>query len=175
MLRNKLRIVSWNWSKKIADDNKLQKGNNSPKTLIVEINESISISQSPKKIWNFWMLVTTDVQWRDGITKAEWTSLPPYGIGSTGIHYNKDIGAMPWTITRWEDGRLTEWVHRESRIKGSIASYHVEPENGGSRVTLHAKMVGPLIMRIMMVFMGGMMKRGVKADLQKLKAVVEMT
>jgi len=139
----------------------------------MEIIESISISKSPEKIWNFWMPVTTDVQWRDGITKAEWTSKPPYGTGSTGIHYHKDFGAMPWTIIRWEDGRHTEWVHRESRMKGSIASYHVEPDNGGSLVSIYAKMVGPLFMRIIMVFMGGKMKKGIKADLIKLKALME--
>ena len=139
----------------------------------MEINESISISQSPEKVWNFWMLVTTDTQWRDGITEAEWTSQPPYGKGSTGIHYHKDLGAMPWTIIGWEDGRHTEWVHRESKIRGSIASYHVEPETGGCHVSIYAKMVGPLFMRIMMIFMGGKMKKGVKADLQKLKAIME--
>jgi hypothetical protein len=30
------------------------------------------------------MDVANDVQWRNGIIKAEWTSQPPYGIGSTG-------------------------------------------------------------------------------------------
>ncbi len=80
---------------------------------------------------------------------------------------------MPWTIIKWENGRHMEWVHKESRIKGSIASYHVEPENGGSRVTVHAKMVGPLFMRIIIVFIGGKMKKGVKADLQKLKVLME--
>jgi len=139
----------------------------------MEINESISISKSPEKIWNFWMPVTTDVQWRDGITKAEWTSQPPYGKGSTGIHYHKDFGAMPWTIIRWEEGRHMEWVHRESRIKGSIASYHVEPENGGSHITIHSKMVGPLLMRIIIIFMGGKIIKSVKADLQKLKSLME--
>ena len=139
----------------------------------MEINESISISKSPDEIWNFWIPVSTDVQWRDGITKAELTSQPPYGVGSTGIHYHKDLGPMPWTIIKWENGRHMEWVHKESRIKGSIASYHVEPENGGSRVTVHAKMVGPLFMRIIIVFIGGKMKKGVKADLQKLKVLME--
>ena len=139
----------------------------------MEINESISISQSPEKIWDFWLQVTTDAQWRDGITKAELTSQPPHGIGSTGIHHHKDFGELPWTIIRWEDGRYMEWVHRESRIKGSIASYHVEPENGGSRVTLKSRLVGPLFMRIIMVFIGGKMKKGVKADLQKLKVLME--
>jgi len=42
------------------------------------------------------MDVSNDVYWRDGMTKAEWTSHPPYGIGSTGEHTHKDIGLMKW-------------------------------------------------------------------------------
>jgi len=139
----------------------------------MEINESISISQSPEKIWGFLVLVTTDVQWRDGITKAELTSQPPYGIGSTGVHYHKNLGAFPWTIIKWEDGRHMEWVHRESKLKGTIAFYHVEPENGGSCVTLYTKMVLPFLMRIIMVFMRGKIIKGIKADLNKLKTIME--
>ena len=119
------------------------------------------------------MPVTTDVQWRDGITKAEWTSQPPYGIGSTGVHYTKDLGAMTWKIIKWEDGRYFEFVHIEGRLKGSIASYHVEPENGGSIVSIRAKMAGSLIMRLMMVLVKNKIKNGFKADLQMLKDLME--
>lgn len=139
----------------------------------MRINESISISQSPEKIWNFWMAVSTDAQWRSGINKAEWTSQPPFGIGSTGVHYTNDFGAIPWRIIRWEDCSYFEFIHIEGRLKGSIASYHVEPENGGSLVSIHAKMAGPFIMRIIMVFMKSKMRKGIKADLEKLKFLLE--
>ena len=139
----------------------------------MEINESISISQSPQKIWKFWVPVTTDAQWRDGVTKADWTTQSPYGVGSKGIHYHKDLGVLPWTIIKWEEGRHVEWVFGESKMKGVIGSYHVEPENGGSRVTLNTKMVLPFFMRIVMIFIGGKMIKGVKADLQKLKSIME--
>ena len=139
----------------------------------MKISESISISKSPKEIWAFWMPVSTDAQWRSGIVKAEWNSQPPYGIGSTGVHYTNDLGAMTWKIINWEDGRFFEFVHIEGRLKGSIASYHVESENGGSLVTINAKMAGPLVMRIIMVFMKNRMINGIKADLQKLKYILE--
>jgi len=141
--------------------------------MTMKINESISISQNPEKIWNFWMPVYTDAQWRNGITKAEWTSQPPYGISSTGIHYTKDIGAIPWKIIHWEDGRYFEFIHTGGRLKGSIASYHVEPENSGSRVSIRANMAGPFIMRILMVFMKDKMTKGIKADLLMLKDLME--
>ena len=86
----------------------------------MESSESIPIAQSPELIWNFWLPVSTDVQWRSGITKAEMTSQPPHGVGSTGIHYHEKLGPMPWTIIKWEDGRHMEWVFEESMMKGTI-------------------------------------------------------
>jgi hypothetical protein len=140
----------------------------------MEISESISISQSPEKIWNFWMPVTTDVQWRNGITKAELTSQPPFGVGSTGLHYHNDLGPLPWTIIKWEDGRHMEWMFGECKIKGFIGFYHVEPEDDGSHVTMkQIKAVLPFLMRIIMVFTSGIIKKSMKGDLQRLKAIME--
>ena len=119
------------------------------------------------------MDVTNDVQWRNGITKAEWTSRPPYGLGSTGEHTHKDMGAMNWEITRIEDGSSFEFIHTAGGLKGSIAIFQVEPENKGSRVNVQMRMSGPFIMRFMMFFMGSMMRKGVRGDLQKLKELME--
>ncbi|MFC2118824.1 SRPBCC family protein [Bacteroidota bacterium] len=136
----------------------------------MEIKGSISISQTPEKIWNYLLLVTTDVEWRTDYSKTEWTSKPPYGIGSTGIHYHKKMGAIPWTIIKWEEGCHMEWIIGESKFRNSIGSYHVEPENGGSLVTVHSKMILPFIMRIIMAVIGRMV---VKADLIRLKTIME--
>jgi len=137
------------------------------------INETISISRNPEPIWNYLMDVSNDVYWRNGITKAEWTSQPPYGIGSTGEHIHKDMGAMNWEITRFEDGRSYEFVHTAGGLKGSIAIFQVDPENNGSRLNVQMRVSGPLIMRIMMVFMGKMMRKAVRGDLKKLKELME--
>ena len=139
----------------------------------MRIRESISISRSAEEIWDFWMPVSTDAQWRSGIVKAEWTSRPPYGIGSTGVHYTKDLGEMTWKIINWEDGRYFEFIHIAGRFTGSIASYHVEPENGGSLVSIHANMAGPIIMRIIMFFIKKKMTEGIKADLHRPKYLLE--
>lgn len=137
------------------------------------INESISISQNPESIWNFWIDVINDVRWRDGIVNAEWTSAPPYGVGSTGKHTHKDMGDMDWEITRFEDGLSFEFIHRAGALKGSIANFKVEPESSGSRVNVQMRMSGPVFMRFMMFFMGRMMRKGVRSDLQKLKDILE--
>jgi hypothetical protein len=140
----------------------------------MKIKESIFILQSPVEIWKFWLPVSTDVQWRGGITKAEMTSQPPHGVGSTGIHYSKDLGPLPWTIIRWENGRHMEWVFGECKVmKGAIGYYHVDPESNGSRVSMESTMVPPFFMRIIMFFMSGKIRKGMKGDLQRLKAVME--
>jgi len=137
------------------------------------INESIPISRKPESIWSYWVDVSNDVHWRNGITEAEWTSQPPYGPGSTGEHTHKEMGVMKWEITRIEDGSSFEFIHTAGGLKGSIATFQVEPENKGSCVNVQMRMSGPIIMRFMMFFMGSMMRKGVRGDLQKLKELME--
>lgn len=141
----------------------------------MKISESISIAQSPDRIWTFWLPVSTDAQWRDGIVKAEWTSQPPYGIGSSGAHYSKDGGVMSWKVIRWEEGRYFEFIHTEGRLKGSVASYHVEPEKQGSLVSLHADMTGPFIIRIILNIMKAYFRKSIRTDLKRLKDLMENT
>ena len=119
------------------------------------------------------MDVSNDVYWRNGMTKAEWTSQPPYGKGSTGEHTHKDIGIMKWEVTQIENGSSFEFIHTEGGLKGSIAFFQVEAENKGSLVKAQMRMSGPLIMRIMIFFMGGTMRKSVRGDLQKLKELLE--
>lgn len=140
----------------------------------MRIKETIFISRRPEEIWDFWLPVSTDTQWRGGITKAELTSEPPFGVGSTGIHYSKDLGPMPWTIIRWEDGRHMEWVFGECKVmEGAIGYYHVEAENNGSFVSMESTMEPPFFMRVIMFFMSGKIRKSMKGDLQRLKAIME--
>ena len=119
------------------------------------------------------MDVTNDVHWRNGITKAVWTSQPPYGIGSTGEHTHKDMGVMNWEVTSFHDGSSFEFIHTAGGLTGSIAFFNVESENNGSRVNVQMRVSGPFIMRVMMLFMAGIMRKGVRGDLHKLKELME--
>jgi hypothetical protein len=137
------------------------------------INESLFISRKPEPIWSFWMDVSNDIYWREGIVHAEWTSQPPYGMGSTGEHIHKAMGAMNWEVTGFEKGRSFEFVHTAGGLKGSTAIFKVESENNGSRVSVQMSVSGPFFMRFMMFFMAGKMHKGVRRDLRKLKDLLE--
>ena len=81
---------------------------------------------------------------------------------------------MPWTIIKWEDGRHMEWIFGECKIKGFLGFYHVEPENGVSRVSMQQTTPElPFFMRILMVFTRGIIKKSMKSDLLRLKAIME--
>jgi hypothetical protein len=137
------------------------------------INETIYISKKPGIIWNYLMDVSNDVDWRNGITKAEWTSPPPYGLGSTGEHTHKDMGILTWRITSFHDGSSFEFLHTSGGLKGSIANFRVEPEDNGSRIRVQMRVTGSPIMRLMLFLMGDTMRKGVQGDLQKLMELLD--
>ena len=105
--------------------------------------------------------------------KAEWTTQPPYGIGSKGEHIHENMGAMNWEVIRFDDGNSFEFIHTKGGLKGSTAFFEVKPEKRGSRVSVQMRISGPFLMRFMMLFMAGMMRKGVREDLQKLKELLE--
>jgi len=139
----------------------------------MRIIESISISREPQVIWDFWLPVVNEPRWRSGAIETRWTSEPPYGVGSTGLHLHRKFGEVPWEVTGWEEGRLIEFVHRGGKLVGSVGTYRVEPEQGGCRVTIEGELVLPFLMRILWVFLGGRMRRGIREDLERLKAIME--
>lgn len=137
------------------------------------ISESLLISNKPEFVWQYWMDVTNDVHWRNGIIKAVWTSHPPHGIGSTGEHTDKNMGVLYWEVTRFEDGKSFEFTHTSGGLKGSVGFFHVEPDKEGSLVKVKMRISGPFVMRIMLLFMGSMIRKNVRGDLEKLRELLE--
>jgi len=137
------------------------------------INESISIAREPELIWKYWMDVSNDVYWRNGIIKAVWTSHPPYGIGSTGEHTDNNMGILYWEVTRFEDGKSFEFTHTAGGLKGSVGFFQVEPENDGSLIKVKMRISGSFIMRLMLLFMESMIRKNVRGDIEKLRELLE--
>lgn len=137
------------------------------------IKESISILQTPETIWRYWLDVANDVNWRNGIIKGDWTSPPPYGVGSTGEDTHEQMGSIKWEVTQFQDGRSFEFIHTAGPLKGSIAFFQVDPDGDGSRVQIRVRLTGPFLMRIMLLFMGGKVRSGLRGDFQRLKQIME--
>jgi uncharacterized membrane protein len=138
-----------------------------------DVETSIWIARPPEDIWEYWYDVSNETQWRGGVITSQWTSEPPHGVGSTGLHVVKGTGDWPWRVTDWEDLRSMSWDITGGRFEGAHAGYRIAPEDDGSRVTIHIRVKQSVLMRILMLIMKRRMRAQLAADLEKLKAVME--
>lgn len=138
-----------------------------------DIKSSIWIARPPEDIWDFLSVISTDTQWRTGVTDAGWVSEPPHGVGSTGLHIVEGFGDWPWKVTEFDEPRIMGWDVTGGRFKGSHGAYRIEPEGDGSRMTIETRLRKGLVMRILTLLLKGRMERGNFADLEKLKAIME--
>jgi hypothetical protein len=70
-----------------------------------DIDSSIWIARPPEEIWNYIFEISNETQWRSGVIDAKWTSDPPHGVGSTGLHITESFGEVPWEIIEWEESQ----------------------------------------------------------------------
>ena len=138
-----------------------------------DIESSIWIARPPEEIWNYIFDISHEAQWRSGTIEAKWTSDPPHGVGSTGLHIAEGFGEVPWKVIEWEEPHNASWEFTGSRFKGVHGGYRDAPEDTGSRVTIHARAKRLSLARIVMLIMKRSLKRQNAADLEKLKAIME--
>jgi hypothetical protein len=138
-----------------------------------DIEGSIWIARPPKDIWNFIFDTSNDTQWRDRVTDARWTSDPPHGVGSTGVHVIEGMGDWTWETTALVEPRIMSWRYTAGRFEGSHGAYRIEPEGDGSRFIMDNHFKRSIIMTLLMLVMKGRTKRQFAADLERLKAILE--
>lgn len=138
-----------------------------------DIETSIWIKRPPEDIWNFLSAISTDTQWRAGVTDAKWVSEPPYGVGSTGLHIIEGIGDWPWKVSEYDEPRIMAWDVTGGRFEGSHGAYRLEPEGEGSRFTIETRFKRGLLMSFLGLLLKGTIKRGNVSDLEKLKTILE--
>ncbi len=138
-----------------------------------DIVSSIWIARPAQDIWNYVFEVSTDAQWRDDVIEAQWTSDPPYGVGSTGQHIIKGIGDWPWVTITSVEPRIMGWRVSGGRFEGSHGAYRMEPEGDGSRFFMDTRFKRSIVLSVLMLVMKGRIKRQNAADLNNLKAILE--
>jgi hypothetical protein len=143
------------------------------KTPKADQESSIWIARPPEEIWNYIFDIAHEAQWRLGVTDAQWTSDPPYGIGSTGLHITENFGTVQWKIIEWEEPYNATWEFTSGLFKGVRGGYRVAPENTGSRVTIHGRAKWASLAKIIMLIMKRSLDRQNTADLEKLKVIME--
>lgn len=138
-----------------------------------DIASSIWIARPPEDVWNYLIDVSHDTQWRDGVNEAQWTSDPPHGVGSTGLHIIEGVGDWPWQATAVTEPRVLAWDVTGGRFKGSHGAYRLEPEGDGTRFTLETRMKRSILISLLMLVLKGRITQQNVIDLEKLKTIME--
>lgn len=141
----------------------------------MRIEESVVINRSPDEVFSFLATRSNDPLWMGTVVESHWLepSESP-GLGRRGRMAMKTFGRrMEYLdeVTAYEPGR--QIAHRT--IEGPIdldTACLCEPADGGCRTTIVAeadKMFG----RLLDPLVARLMRRGFKADLANLKAILE--
>jgi hypothetical protein len=138
-----------------------------------DIESSIWIARAPEDIWNFFSVISTDAQWRNGVIDAKWISEPPHKVGSTGLHIIEGVGDYPWKVSKFEEPRIMAWEVTGGRFEGNHGAYRIAPDGDGSRVTIETRFKQGIVMWFLGLLLKGMLKRGNATDLEKLKTILE--
>ena len=143
----------------------------------MNLTASIHIGSPTATVSAYVMDVTHDSEWRTGVVEAAFTSGPPIGVGTTGfdrIEANGREMVSTWTIFEYEPGLHARWTLDSGPIRGS-GGYICDPVATGTVFTLEAQ-VKPLgWYRLLGPIFGMIGRKQNRADVQKLKAILETT
>ena len=150
----------------------------------MEIEESIIINRRPEDVFAFLEVRSNDATWMAAVVESEWldgtaTDLPaPIGVGRRGRMLLKLPGRQAEFIdevTEYEPGRRI--AHRT--VNGPMplnTACLCEPAGDGCRATVMGateRLPGGLLGRAAAPLVTMVMRRGFKADLVRLKRILE--
>lgn len=145
-----------------------------------KIEESIIINRSPEEVFAFIDDRTNDPKWMESVLESEWVdSGETTELGRQGRFVMKAMGRREFTdeVTEYEPGRLV--AHRfVSDSMAFHAACIAEPDESGERcrVTVTYKperLPGGVLGRLMAPLTLRMVRRNYRADLARLKDILE--
>jgi len=143
----------------------------------MNISATIFINRPVAEVFDYVMEVPHDAQWRTGVVEAAFTSDERLGVGATGfdrIEANGRNMVSRWTVFEYEPGVLARWTLDSGPIRGT-GGYICEPAMDGTRFTLEAEVKPTGWYRLLGPIFGLIGRRQNRADVRKLKAILEGT
>jgi hypothetical protein len=135
----------------------------------------IQIDRSPPDVFAYVMNVANDADWRTGVVEAAFTSPGPAGVGSEGfdrVDANGRTMESRWRVTEWAPDSHARWDLVSGPISGT-GGYICEPSGTGTRFTLEAHIRPTGFFRLLGPVFGLIGRRQNRADVRKLKAILE--
>jgi hypothetical protein len=143
----------------------------------VNLTATIRIDSPTATVSAYVMDVPNDSEWRTGVVEAAFTSGTPIGVGTTGfdrIEANGREVVSTWTISDYEPGLHARWTLDSGPIRGT-GGYVCDPIATGTVFTLEARVKPTGWYRLLGPIFGMIGRKQNRADVQKLKAILEGT
>jgi len=145
----------------------------------VRIEQSIIIDRPPEEVFEFLALRSNDPVWMASVVESDWLEPDaPLGVGRRGRMVQKIFGRRSKYIdevTDYQPGRRIAHRTVEGPIQLNTACI-TEPTSGGTRVTVLAeteKFVDGVFGRVANPLVAKLVRRSFKADLAKLKGILQ--
>jgi len=139
---------------------------------------SVFINRSPQRIFDFLSNPVNFERWMPLMQSAAWTSSGEPGVGTTGRGIMKMLGRemeLLLEVTRWDvPGRLGfKILNNPFPLEVMEYVYRLEPEDGGTRLTLDGEIEMVRFMRFAEGLMGKMYVKSNRNELNTAKQLLE--
>jgi uncharacterized protein YndB with AHSA1/START domain len=139
---------------------------------------SVFINRSPQRIFDFLSNPVNFERWMPMMQSAMWTSSGEPGVGTTGRGIMKMAGRemeLLLEVTRWDvPGRLGfKILNNPFPMEAMEYVYRLEPEDGGTRLTLDGEFELVRVLRFAEGLMGKMYVKSNRNELNTAKQLLE--
>jgi uncharacterized protein YndB with AHSA1/START domain len=139
---------------------------------------SVFINRSPQRVFDFLSNPVNFERWMPLMQSAAWTSSGEPGVGTTGRGIMKMAGRemeLLLEVTRWDvPGRLGfKILNNPFPMEAMEYVYRLEPEDGGTRLTLDGEFELVRVLRFAEGMMGKMYVKSNRNELNTAKQLLE--
>jgi hypothetical protein len=106
-------------------------------------------------------------EWTSSVRNIQRLDGGEFRVGSRARVAQPKLPTVVWRVSSLEPGREFQWENR-SPVLHSVGGHRVEPEGGGSKVTLWIEQTG-LMLPILALFYKGLTRRYVRTEAEGLK------
>jgi uncharacterized membrane protein len=145
---------------------------------VMRVEESIFIDRSPEEVFGFLSVRSNDPVWMASVTESEWLDLDePMGVGRRGRMVMQAMGQREFLdeVTEYEPGRRI--AHRAVAGPMVIRTACIaEAAGSGCRATVlyePERLPGGVVGRLTAPLTARMVRRNFRADLARLKDILE--
>ena len=137
----------------------------------MRIEHSIEIAAPVARVWK----LTLDVEaWPDltpTITRIEWLSDPPIGVGSRARIKQPAQRAKVWEVTALEPERCFAWATKSLGLK-MTGTHRMTPSEAGTTNTVSVDLAGPLGL-LLGALVRGTIRKAITTENEGFKAAAE--